>query len=133
MGSDEYRPFSNEWSSGGCKLSGGQKQKLGIAGAILMNADFYIFDEATSNVDVESEDDIWNCIGKLARSNTLVVISHRLSTIRKADLIYVMATGEIKEKGNHEALMKKRGLYYFMVTEQESLEGLFRGGELCVS
>ncbi len=118
---------------GGCKLSGGQKQKLGIARAILMNADFYIFDEATSNVDVESEDDIWNCIGKLARSNTLVVISHRLSTIRKADLIYVMAAGQIKEKGNHEALMKKRGLYYFMVTEQESLEGLFRGGELCVS
>jgi ATP-binding cassette subfamily C protein len=118
---------------GGCKLSGGQKQKLGIARAILMSADFYIFDEATSNVDVESEDDIWNCIGKLAKQNTLVVISHRLSTIKKADYIYVMEQGEIKEKGNHEGLMKKQGLYYLMVTEQESLEGLFRGGELCVS
>ncbi|WP_162800393.1 ABC transporter ATP-binding protein/permease [Acetobacterium bakii] len=118
---------------GGCKLSGGQKQKLGIARAILMNAEFYIFDEATSNVDVESEDDIWKCIGKLARRNTLLVISHRLSTIKKADCIYVMDQGEIKEKGNHGALMKKRGLYYFMVTEQESLEGLYKGGELCVS
>ncbi len=118
---------------GGGKLSGGQKQKLGIARAILMDADIYIFDEATSNVDVESEDDIWECIGKLARNNTLVVISHRLSTIRKADCIYVMDRGEIKESGSHNSLMKKRGLYYYMVTEQESLEGLFEGGELCVS
>lgn len=106
----------------GGKLSGGQRQKIGIARALLCQAEYIIFDEATSSVDVESEQEIWNCIDRLALTRTLIIISHRLSTIRSADCIYVLDGGEISESGRHDELMEKRGLYYRLVTEQAQLE-----------
>ena len=85
----------------GAKLSGGQRQKLGIARALLCRAEYIIFDEATSSVDMESEREIWNCIEELAQTRTLVLISHRLSTIRSADVIYVLENGAIAQHGSH--------------------------------
>jgi ATP-binding cassette subfamily C protein len=111
----------------GAKLSGGQKQKLGIARALLSRAPYIIFDEATSSVDPDSERDIWACIADLARSRSLLVISHRLSTIRDADAIYVLAEGSVAESGTHGELLEKQGLYYSLVQEQAALE--HRGAE----
>ena len=106
----------------GAKLSGGQKQKLGIARALLSKAPYIIFDEATSSVDPDSERDIWACIAELAKTRSLLVISHRLSTIKDADIIYVLAEGEIAEAGTHGELLEKQGLYYNLVREQAALE-----------
>jgi ATP-binding cassette subfamily C protein len=119
----------------GEKLSGGQKQKLGIARVLLCKAPYIIFDEATSGVDVDSERDIWSCIGELARTRTLIVISHRLSTIRDADTIYVLSGGRIAESGDHQRLLENRSLYYNLVREQAVLEhhgkaGLRKAGVL---
>jgi ATP-binding cassette subfamily C protein len=112
----------------GAKLSGGQKQKLGIARALLSKTPYIIFDEATSNVDPDSERDIWACIAELAQTRSLLVISHRLSTIKDADAIYVLAEGEIAETGTHEELLGKQGLYYNLVQEQAALEERNHGG-----
>ena len=111
----------------GAKLSGGQKQKLGIARALLSKAPYIIFDEATSSVDPDSERDIWACIAELAQTRSILVISHRLSTIRDADIIYVLAEGEIAEAGTHGELLGKEGLYYRLVQEQEALEERIAG------
>lgn len=106
----------------GGKLSGGQKQKIGIARALLCRAEYIILDEATSSVDVESEREIWNCIGELALTRTLIIISHRLSSIAGADSIYVLENGQIAEHGNHKELMSKNGLYRKLTEEQAALE-----------
>lgn len=111
----------------GAKLSGGQRQKIGIARALLCRAEYIIFDEATSSVDVESEQEIWNCIRELALSRTLVIISHRLSSIRNADIIYVLEGGRIAQSGSHDKLIKEDGLYRRLVEEQAELE---RQGEV---
>ena len=105
------------------ELDGGRRQRIGIARALLCQAEYIIFDEATSSVDVESEQEIWNCIDRLALTRTLIIISHRLSTIRSADCIYVLDGGEIAESGRHEELMQRHGLYHRLVTEQAQLEG----------
>ena len=106
----------------GARLSGGERQRIGIARALLSGAQYIIFDEATSSVDVESENEIWQCIHRLAKSKTLIIISHRLSTIQNADCIYVLNQGTIKEQGNHQDLMKQDGLYHQLVLEQDQLE-----------
>jgi ATP-binding cassette subfamily C protein len=111
----------------GAKLSGGQKQKLGIARVLLRKAPYIIFDEATSSVDPDSERDIWACIAELAQTRSLLIISHRLSTIRDADLIYVLAEGKIAESGTHEELLEEKGLYHNLVQEQSALETRNRG------
>lgn len=108
----------------GARLSGGQKQKIGIARALLSNAPYIIFDEATSAVDVESEQEIWNCINSLSKTKTLIIISHRMSTIRNANCIYMIQNGEILEYGTHEELMSHKQLYYNLVQQQETLERL---------
>lgn len=106
----------------GARLSGGERQRIGIARALLSGAQYIIFDEATSSVDVESENEIWQCIHRLAKSKTLIIISHRLSTIQNADCIYVLNQGTIQEQGNHQDLMKQDGLYHQLVLEQDQLE-----------
>lgn len=109
-------------SESGSNLSGGQKQMMGIARALLTDAEYIIFDEATSAVDPESEKIIWQCIEKLSKKRTLIIISHRLSAIRHADQIIVLQAGAVEEVGDHEELMKKHGLYRTLVEEQNELE-----------
>ena len=109
-------------SESGSNLSGGQKQMMGIARALLTDAEYIIFDEATSAVDPESETIIWQCIEKLSKKRTLIIISHRLSAIRNADKIIVLQAGIVEEVGNHEQLMKNHGLYRTLVEEQNELE-----------
>ena len=106
----------------GARLSGGQRQKVGIARALLCLAEYIIFDEATSSVDMESEQDIWNCMVELSQTRTLILISHRLSTIQTADMIYVLDHGTIVQQGSHQTLMEQPGLYRRLVEEQAQLE-----------
>ncbi len=106
----------------GARLSGGQRQKIGIARALLSQAEYIIFDEATSSVDEENEQEIWKCIGELAEMRTLIIISHRLSTIRGADVIYLIDAGKVAESGTHEELMAAGGKYSRLVEEQNELE-----------
>jgi ATP-binding cassette subfamily C protein len=112
----------------GGKLSGGQRQKMGIARALLCRAEYILFDEATSSVDRDSEQEIWNCIGELAQTRTLLIISHRLSTIRDADVIYVLEKGQVSQRGSHRELMALGGYYadlYNKQFETESAESVF--------
>ena len=109
-------------------LSGGQCQRLALARALLHDSPVYIFDEATSNIDVESEHDIMEQILLLAKKKSVLLISHRLANITKADMIYAMEQGEVKECGTHEELLRKNGLYQKMWTTQQRLELYGKGG-----
>jgi len=102
----------------GVKLSGGQRQRVAIARAILANPRILILDEATSNLDTESEAFIQDSLGMLMKGRTTLVIAHRLSTIRKADQILVIERGRIAERGNHETLISLKGRYYDLYTFQ---------------
>lgn len=107
---------------GGSALSGGQKQRLALARAILGDREMIIFDEATSNIDVESEESIWEAIYELSKDKTVLVISHRLANVTKADNIYVMKSGRVVESGSHDELYENNGEYYNMVNRQKELE-----------
>jgi len=96
----------------GVKLSGGQKQRVAIARVFLKNPPILVLDEATSALDLESEALIQESLDRLANDRTTIIIAHRLSTITHADRIFVIDHGELVEEGNHEALMKKQGVYY---------------------
>lgn len=109
-------------------LSGGQCQRLALARALLHDSPVYIFDEATSNIDVESENDIMEQILLLAKKKSVLLISHRLANITKADIIYAMEQGEVKECGTNEELLRKNGLYQKMWTTQQRLERYGKGG-----
>ncbi|MCL4109375.1 UNVERIFIED_CONTAM: hypothetical protein GTU68_033200 [Idotea baltica] len=102
----------------GVKLSGGQRQRIAIARAILTNPKIIILDEATSNLDTESESLIQKSLAELMRGRTTFVIAHRLSTIRKADQILVIEQGRIAEQGTHDELIEKEGRYYALFTYQ---------------
>ena len=108
-------------------FSGGQKQRLVIARAILHDSDIYIFDEATSNIDVESEDKIMQVVQDLAKKKLVILISHRLANVVKADQIYVVEKGLIKETGNHTSLIEKKGAYHALYTAQQELEKYAKG------
>lgn len=110
-------------------LSGGQCQRLALARALLHDGPIYIFDEATSNIDVESENDIMEQIHELARVKTVILISHRLANVVRADRIYVLQNGQIVEAGAHEELLEKHGVYERLWDAQQSLENYRRGGE----
>ena len=105
----------------GVKLSGGQRQRLAIARAILANPKIIILDEATSNLDTESEALIQKSLAELVKDRTTIVIAHRLSTIRKADQILVIESGHIVERGTHDELIAKEGRYYDLYTYQAKI------------
>jgi subfamily B ATP-binding cassette protein MsbA len=105
----------------GVKLSGGQRQRIAIARAILANPTIIILDEATSNLDTESESLIQKSLAELMKGRTTFVIAHRLSTIRKADQILVIEAGNIFEQGTHDELIKKEGRYFDLFTYQSRI------------
>ena len=110
----------------GANLSGGQRQRLALARALLHDSPVYIFDEATSNIDVESENDIMAEIHQLAREKTVILISHRLANVTGADDIYVVEKGRVVEHGTHYELLEKRGAYAALWNAQQSLENYGR-------
>jgi ATP-binding cassette subfamily B protein/subfamily B ATP-binding cassette protein MsbA len=116
---DGYGTFVGER---GVKLSGGQQQRLAIARAILASPQILILDEATSNLDTESEQLIQASMATLLAGRTTFVIAHRLSTIRRADLILLMDDGRVIEQGTHDVLMAARGVYYGMVQRQMTFD-----------
>lgn len=111
--------FINEKAS---NISGGQRQRLALARALLYNSEIYIFDEATSNIDIESENDIMEQIVKLAKNRTVILISHRLANVVNADNIYVMQDGNIVESGTHTELLKNNSVYADLYNSQIQLE-----------
>lgn len=103
-------------------ISGGQKQRLALAVNLVANKDVYIFDEATSNIDIESEAIIMSNIKALSKEKAVIVISHRLANVTPSDRIYFMESGEVKESGTHGELMSKSGGYAKLYTTQKNLE-----------
>lgn len=103
-------------------ISGGQKQRLALAVNLVAHKDIYVFDEATSNIDIESEAIIMANIKALSREKAVIVISHRLANVTPADLIYYMESGELKESGTHSELMERNGGYAKLYTTQKNLE-----------
>ena len=110
-------------------LSGGQRQRLALARALLHDSPVYLFDEATSNIDVESENDIMEQIIALAQKKTVIVISHRLANTVTADRIYVLADGKLAEQGTHEKLLEKQGVYASLWDTQQALEHINKEGK----
>ncbi len=106
----------------GSNLSGGQCQRLALARALLADSPAYIFDEATSNIDVESENDIMEVIRRLAKTKTVLLISHRLANVEFADKIYVLEKGRLAESGSHSVLLARGGCYARLWNAQAELE-----------
>ena len=111
---------------GGQNLSGGQRQRLAMARALLADREVYIFDEATSNIDMESEDAILQLIHRLKKKKTVLLITHRLSSVVDSDCIYVMEKGSCVEQGTHEELRKQNGVYERMFKQQQTLEQFYK-------
>ena len=109
---------------GGSNLSGGQRQRLAMARALLHDTPIYLFDEATSNVDAESENDIMRAIHSLAGKKTIILISHRLANVVHSDCIYAMSNGRVIEQGTHAELLAKQGAYSRLYLAQRQLETL---------
>jgi ATP-binding cassette subfamily B protein len=105
----------------GLAISGGQRQRIAIARALYTNPPILIFDEATSALDSESERAIQANLERLLASRTALVIAHRLSTVRNADLIVVLEKGQVAERGTHDELMARRGLYFYLCSQQLAL------------
>lgn len=114
--------LDSDVGNAGAALSSGQRQKMGIARALLSEAQYMIFDEATSSVDPQSEREIWETIGRLSKTRTLIIISHRMSTIQNANCIYVLEKGVVAQRGSHAELMQQGGLYRELVTRQQAME-----------
>lgn len=111
-----------ELKESAANLSGGQKQRLSLARAILHDSDIYIFDEATSNIDVESENRIMEVIRELAAVKSVIVISHRLANVTEADQIMMIQNGTVLERGTHSALLAMNGAYAALYNSQKELE-----------
>jgi ABC-type multidrug transport system fused ATPase/permease subunit len=109
-------------SESAANLSGGQRQRLALARALLHDSPVYIFDEATSNIDVESENYMMEQILDLAKTKTVLLISHRLANVVKADRIYVMEKGTVAEQGTHSQLLAQNDLYFRLWNTQQALE-----------
>lgn len=120
--------LNTEVTEQGNNLSGGQRQRLAIARALLHNTPIYIFDESTSNIDLESEEDIMNVIYELAKEKTVIMISHRLVNAINSNNIYVINKGTVIENGTHTKLMEQSGYYAELFNKQQNLENFNKGG-----
>ena len=114
----------------GENFSGGQRQRLALARALLHDTPVYIFDEATSNIDMESEEMIMDVIHRLAKKKTVILISHRLANVVKSDRIYLLEQGKVVQWGNHDALMAQEGPYRELFQHQQELENYGRRGRV---
>ena len=122
------RGLDTPLSEKAANLSGGQCQRLALARALLHDSPVYIFDEATSNIDVESENDIMAEIHRLAKTKTIILISHRLANVTDSDRIYVLDGGHVAESGTHGELLEKHGTYARLWNAQQSLENYGKDG-----
>ena len=113
---DGYETIVGE---GGASLSGGEKQRIAIARAMMKDAPIIILDEATANVDPENEKELTNAIENLTSEKTIIMIAHRLKTVRHADQILVVDKGRIVQKGKHEDLMNEEGIYRRFIADRE--------------
>ena len=111
-------------------LSGGQKQRLALAVNLVADKDIYVFDEATSNIDVESEAIIMRNVKEMSESKSVIVISHRLANVVPADNIYFMRDGQVRESGSHAYLMERKGEYAKLFNSQKQLEEGYKGGKV---
>lgn len=119
---EEQEGLSTKLAEGGGNLSGGQRQRLAIARALLHDTPVYLFDEAASNIDAESEELIMEVVRELAKDRTVLLISHRLFNVIPSDCIYMMKDGVIAEKGTHQELMARGGEYAMLYESQRALE-----------
>ena len=108
---------------GGGSLSGGERQRLSIARAIMKDAPIIVLDEATANVDPENEEELMAAISELTREKTVILIAHRLKTVRHADQILVVDKGQIVQRGTHDELMAQDGVYRRFITGREQAVG----------
>ena len=104
---------------GGASLSGGEKQRISIARAIMKDSPIIILDEATANVDPENEKELMDAVESLTKEKTVLMIAHRLKTVRNADHIFVVDKGRIVQQGKHEELIRQDGIYKNFVSERE--------------
>lgn len=111
-----------ELKEGASNISGGQRQRLALARALLLDSSVYVFDEATSNIDVESENEIMQIIKDLSKTKTIILITHRLANVTDAKIIYVLEDGKLVESGNHNELVKSDSVYQKLWSSQVSLE-----------
>ena len=125
---DEFaEKLPDKWNTNigenGCALSGGERQRISIARCILKDAPIVILDEATASVDADNESYIQQAISELVQGKTLLVIAHRLNTIRGADQILVVSNGEIAQRGTHQSLMEEPGIYQNFITVRQQSRG----------
>ena len=115
--------YNTKIGEGGASLSGGEKQRISIARALIKDAEIVIFDEATANVDPENEDRLQNAIEELTKDKTVIMIAHRLKTVRNAEKILVLSDEKIVQEGKHEALIKEPGIYADFVNGRKEAIG----------
>ncbi len=108
--------YNTNIGSRGVTLSGGQKQRVAIARALIRNPDILLLDEATSSLDSESEKLVQAAFERAGQGRTMIVVAHRLATVQNADVIFVLGEGKLLEQGSHHELLKKRGVYWQMVS-----------------
>ena len=125
----EQQGLQTPVTENGANLSGGQRQRLGLARALLHNSPVYLFDEATSNIDAESEEDIMSAIRAMRGKRTVILISHRLANVMDCDTIYTFAAGHVVEQGSHAQLLAAGGEYSRLYNAQRALEQYSQKGE----